>query len=90
MKNRTPRKDKVKINKLTLKRGILVYDLAALPTGMTLKNVLFQFYNYGIVTYNSKANGNMSGINVNNPPFVINSKSKIKIIDNSCTSPKSS
>lgn len=87
MRNRTPRKDKIKINRLTSKRGILVYDLASLPTGMTLKNVLFQFYNYGIVTYNSKANGNMSGINVDNPPYVINPKSKIKIIDNSCTNP---
>ena len=74
MRNRTPRKDKIKINRLTSKRGILVYDLAALPTGMTLKNVLFQFYNYGIVTYNSKSNGNMSGMNVDNPPYVINPK----------------
>lgn len=83
MRNRTPRKIKNKRNKLILKRGILVYDLACMPKNKMLKDILYEFHNYGLVVYNSQAHGNVSGVNINYPPFVINPKSKIKTVDSS-------
>lgn len=42
----------------------MIYDLAGLPEGKKVKDILYELTNDGIVTYNSAAAGNFSGKNL--------------------------
>lgn len=77
MKKRLPRKKKKSI----LKGGVLVYDIAGLPNGMKMFDVLTAFQDKKIVVWASKAHMNSGQIDLTTAPFVIDNKVNIKFKD---------
>lgn len=79
MKNnkRIPRK----IKKSLGKNGVLVYDVSSLPNRQTIKSIMYDFNNFGLVLWASAANDNYSGKDCNNPPMVVGNVRKFKVID---------
>ncbi len=63
------------------RKTILVYDLAVLPVGLKLRDIVFAKKNDDLIFWCSAAHSNMGGKENNNPPFLIDKDSLERIVD---------
>lgn len=64
------------------RKTILVYDIATIPTGKTMNDVVEEMNNFGVVLWCSSASANFGGKENNNVPFLVDAETLEKIIDN--------
>ena len=70
-----------RIKKRMKNNGTLIYDLATIPNGKSLGDIVNEFHYRGIVVWSSSAATNLGRIASSNAPTVINGIKKIKIIN---------
>jgi hypothetical protein len=65
-------------------KQILAYDLAALPKNAKMNDIIEKYKKEGVIVYCSKASGNYSGKDVENPVKIFNPDgTDVKFIDTS-------